>query len=195
MPTFGGRQRLSSSTNNHQLQGTENSTMASIYRAHNVKYIPPQMDPLAGSSISALHSSPALLVLRDLRVLLSNLRYLPYIIVPLTWMSDDDELNPLRAGAKILLLQGLLFIVETILLSVSPLVWLVFPGITSSLVVIASLGLVYLMVTPMDGPRIVHSSVGVQTPKDSEQHQDERWIFINGCVVGFVYTQPGAGQA
>ncbi|KAL8995485.1 MAG: hypothetical protein Q9169_004779 [Polycauliona sp. 2 TL-2023] len=158
--------------------------MASNHPPRHVKYIPPQRDPLLGSSVSSLHSGPALLVLRDLRVLLANLRYLPYILLPLKWYSDDDELNPFRAGAHVLLLQAWLFVIEAVLLALAPLVWLIFPGITSSLATVGALALVYLFVLPMDGPRIVHSCLGCRMEDRVPQHEDERWIFVNGCVVG-----------
>lgn len=158
--------------------------MTSPRKARDVKYIPAQMDALTGSSISALHSSPTMLVLRDIRVLLSNLRYLPYIFIPLQSKSDDDELNPFRDGAKVLLLQGWLFMVETLLLSLALPVMLFFPGLYSLFAAVAGLCFIYLMVIPIDGPRIVHSSVGRRTGKGVEEYQDERWIFINGCVVG-----------
>ena len=166
------------------MQGAKAHRMTSTLVSHKIEYIPPQTDDLAESSISALHSSPALLVLRDARVLLSNLRFLPYILLPLKPESDDDELNPFRAGAWVLLLQGWLFIVQSTLLLLAPPVFLIFPGLYSSLAVAASLCLIYLTVVPLDGPRFVQSSTDGQTGREAKQHQDERWIFINGCVVG-----------
>ncbi|KAL8950362.1 MAG: hypothetical protein Q9222_003596 [Ikaeria aurantiellina] len=40
------------------------------------------------------------------------------------------------------------------------------------------------MLKPLDGPRIVQSTAGCQPEMQASQHHDERWIFINGCVVG-----------
>ncbi|KAL9041103.1 MAG: hypothetical protein Q9180_001503 [Flavoplaca navasiana] len=149
-----------------------------------VKYIPPQTDPLAGSSVSSLQNSPLMLILRDLRVLSSNLRYLPYILLPLQSQSIDDELNPFRAGAWVLLLQGLLFIVQFTLLTLLLPALLFFPGVLFSFFVLASLCLLYIVLKPLDGPRIVHSTAGCTAEMQASQHHDERWIFINGCVVG-----------
>ena len=125
-----------------------------------------------------------MLILRDLGVLTSNLQYLPFILIPLRSHCVDDELNPFRAGAWVLLLQGLLFTVQANLLALLLPAAMFFPGLVFSIAVIASLCLLYIMLSPLDGPRIVHSTAGCQPETRASQHDHEQWIFINGCVVG-----------
>ena len=149
-----------------------------------VKYIPPQADPQAGSSVTALHSGPLMLILRDLRVLASNLRYLPFILIPPQSKSIDDELNPFREGAWVLLLQGLLLTVQATLLALLLPALMFLPGLVFLFAVSVSLGFLYIMIMPLDGPPIVHSTAGCQAGLQASQHADERWIFINGCAVG-----------
>ncbi|KAL8870514.1 MAG: hypothetical protein Q9174_003460 [Haloplaca sp. 1 TL-2023] len=149
-----------------------------------VKYIPSQTDPLVGSSVSALHNSPSMLFLHDLRVLASNLQYLPYILLPLIPKTIDDELNPFRAGAWVLLLQALVFTVQATLVALLIPAFLFLPGLVFLYTAIASLAFLYIILRVLDWPRVIHSTAGCATESQGLQHLDERWIFINGCVVG-----------
>ena len=157
---------------------TKSSTLVNM--ADTIKYLPPQMDPLAGSSTRAARQSPLRLLLQDTGVLITMLPYLPNIFLPFRTNDPSSECYLSLAGAGNILLQGWLFIMEASLLLISPIVLLILPGTLSVL----ALATCYLITWPLEGPDITYSNMDETTEARAEQHRDERWIFINGTATG-----------
>ena len=84
---------------------TKSSACATM--ASNIKYIAPQMDPLAGSSTKAARQSPMRLMIQDAGVLLTMLPYLPNIFLPLKAKDSSDELYMNVQGARDAIFAGL----------------------------------------------------------------------------------------
>lgn len=161
---------------------TESSRLANM--ANTIRYIPPQMDPLAGSSTRAARQSPLRVLIQDAGVLITMLPYLPYIFLPFNTTDPSSECYLSLEGARDILLQGWLFIMEASLLLISPFVLLVVPG-TFSVLAIAMCNLtVYLVTWPLEGPDVTYSNMDEKTEALAEQHRDERWLFINGTATG-----------
>ena len=161
---------------------TKSSTLVNM--ADTIKYLPPQMDPLAGSSTRAARQSPLRLLLQDTGVLITMLPYLPNIFLPFRTNDPSSECYLSLAGAGNILLQGWLFIMEASLLLISPIVLLILPGTLSVLALATCYLTVYLVTWPLEGPDITYSNMDETTEARAEQHRDERWIFINGTATG-----------
>lgn len=161
---------------------TESSMLVNM--ANTIKYIPPQMDPLAGSSTRAARQSPLRLLLQDTVVLITMLPYLPYIFLPFSTNNPSSECYLSLAGAGNILLQGWLFIMEASLLLMSPFVLLLLPGTLSVLAIATCYLIVYVITWPLEGPDVTYSNMDEATETLAEQHRDERWIFINGTATG-----------
>ena len=155
-----------------------------VNMANTIKYIPPQMDPLAGSSTRAARQSPMRLLIQDAGVLITMLPYLPYIFLPFNTNDPSSECYLSLAGVGNIFLQGWLFIMEASLLLVSPFVLLLLPGTLSVLVVALCYLIVYLVTWPLEGPDVAYSSMDETTEALAEQHTNERWLFINGTATG-----------
>ena len=158
---------------------TISSTMAT-----NIKFIPPQMDTLAGTTTEAARKSPLRLLMQDARVLSSMLRYLPWIFVPFRTSDKDGELYMSVKGTRDMILQSCLFIIEAVLLFLAPIAIFALPGSLLMLSGLLCSVLVYVISMPMQGPRIVYSSMDQVTTESAKDHEDERWLFINGCITG-----------
>ena len=152
--------------------------------ANTIRYIPPQMDPLAGSSTRAARQSPLRLLLQDAGVLITMLPYLPDIFLPFRTNDPSSECYLSLAGAGNILLQGWLFIMEACLLLISPFVLLLLPGTLSVLAIAMCYLTVYLVTWPLEGPDVTYSNMDEKTEALAEQHRDERWLFINGTATG-----------
>ena len=161
---------------------TESSRLANM--ANTIRYIPPQMDPLAGSSTRAARQSPLRLLLQDVGVLITMLPYLPYIFLPFNTTDPSSECYLNLEGARDILLQGWLFIMEASLLLISPFVLLVLPGTLSVLAIAMCYLTVNLVTWPLEGPDVTYSNMDEKTEALAEQHRDERWLFINGTATG-----------
>ena len=152
--------------------------------ANTIRYIPPQMDLLAGSSARAARQSPVRLLIQDVGVLITMLPYLPYIFLPFKTDDPSAECYLSLEGARDILLQGWLLIMEASLLLISPFVLLALPGTLSVLAIAMCYLTVYLVTWPLEGPDITYSNMDEDTEALAEQHGDERWLFINGTATG-----------
>ena len=161
---------------------TDSSGLANM--ANTISYIPPQMDPLAGSSTRAARQSPLRLMIQDVGVLVTMLPYLPYIFLPVKTKDPSSECYPSLEGVRDILVQGWLFIMEASLLLMSPFVLLVLPGALSLLAIAMCYLTVYLATWPLEGPDVTYSDMDEKTEALAEQHRDERWLFINGTATG-----------
>jgi hypothetical protein len=150
----------------------------------NVKFIPSQMDPLAGASTMAARQNPIQLMMQDAVVLITMLPYLPYIFLPLRANDESSELYMSLQGARDMLLQCWLFIMETNLLLMAAPALLLLPGAISMTAIALCCLTIYLVAYPMQGPRVTHSNMDSQTKAMAAQHRDERWLFVNGCATG-----------
>ena len=155
-----------------------------VNMANTIKYIPPQMDPLAGSSTRAARQSPLRLLIQDAGVLITMLPYLPYIFLPFNTNDPSSECYLSLAGVGNILLQGWLFIMEASLLFMSPFVLLLLPGALSVFAIALCYVTVYLVTWPLEGPDVTYSNMDETTEALAEQHRDERWLFINGTATG-----------
>ena len=149
-----------------------------------IRYIPPQMDPMASLSTLASRQNPIRLILQDTGVLISNLKFLPGIVLPFKANNPSDEFYLNLMGLRDTLLQGGLFLLETILLLLAAPVILILPGALWMIVWAACSLAIYLLCKPMEGPTVVYSNMSDETLALAEQHKDERWLFVNGCIVG-----------
>ncbi len=152
--------------------------------ANTISYIPPQMDPLARSSTGAARQSPLRLLIQDVGVLITMLPYLPYIFLPFNTKDPSSEFYLSLEGARDIVLQGWLFIMEASLLFMSPFVLLLLPGTLSVLAIAMCYLTVYLVTWPLEGPDVTYSNMDEKTKALAEQHRDERWLFINGTATG-----------
>lgn len=123
-------------------------------------------------------------MLQDAYVLITNLRYLPGIFLPFRTQNSSSEFYPDVSGVRDAILQGVLFAVETLLLLSAIPVILVAPGAVSLTISTACFLLIYLLCKPFQGPKVRYSNMSKETHYQAEQHKDERWLFVNGCMVG-----------
>ena len=150
----------------------------------NVSFIPAQMDGLASASTEAARESPLRLLFRDAGVLILNLRYLPWIILPFKTSDSSAELYMSVSRTRDNLVQCWLFFVEAILLLLAVPAILVLPGWISILAACLWCFVIRTICLPLQGPRVVHSKIDLEAVTGARQHEDERWIFINGCMTG-----------
>lgn len=149
----------------------------------NIKFIPPQMADPSKYTTQANRQGPLWLLLKDTGILLSVLPYLPLVFWPLKSKNGDHEKTS-WASIRDLLIQGLLFIVETIMMILFIPAFIALPGILFLAVLVACCLLVKLIAWPTQGPRIVQSNMSSETLRESSNHPHERWIFINGICTG-----------
>ena len=149
-----------------------------------VKYIPSQMDPLAGASTSAARQDPIRLMIEDASVLLRLLLYVPKIMSPFFTRDKDSELYPSLANLKVGILQAALALVQVLflILAIPAFMWL--PGGLFLVATTCFCLACYLMTLPMQGPPMNFSNMDDATKALAEQHKDERWVFINGICTG-----------
>lgn len=166
------------------LKSPDDATMAT-----EIQYYPPQMDPLAETSTRAMREGPLWLFIEDACVLFKMLRYLPNIILPIKASSHDDELAVNVEGTWELVVQGFLFIFETVLLLATPVGILFFPGALFIPALSLACGHVWLICWPLHGPNVCYSSKDTATPASAHKHCDERWVFVNGCATNHAGLQ------
>ena len=152
--------------------------------AHSVRYIPTQMDTMASLSTQATRQSPIRLMLQDTGVLIANLRYLPDIVLPFKGKNSSDEFYLDCSGYKDIIVQSLLLIIEALSLIVAIPAFLILPGLAWMTVCAACSVLVYGLSKLIEGPTVVYSNMSKETVVMANQHRSERWLFINGCIVG-----------
>ena len=155
-----------------------------------VRFIPAQRDAHAGSTTKALRESPAFGLIRDTRVLMGMLHYMPLIVFPF-WTTDQSaELYPWSwLNIRDAVLQSLLAIIQALMIPLA-LVAILFSPVAPGALLVAMIAvpcaIVYLIALPMHGPRIVSE----QPKMDLNSHPDERWLFINGCLTGYYNLIP-----
>lgn len=149
-----------------------------------IKFIPPQMDRLAGTSTQASRENPIRLLVRDAGVLISMLGYLPFLFLPFRTKSRHAEFYPSPTGIRDILLQSWLFCAELVLLLFVPIAIMIMPGFIILSGAAVTCLVVWFVSWPMQGPRIVYSEMDDATIKSAKEHEHERWLFLNGCMVG-----------
>ena len=149
-----------------------------------IKFIPPQNDPLAGTTAEASRKNPLRLLIEDLGVLLRMLRYLPWVLTPFRTSDNGAELYISPRNMLDIILNGWLFLLQTVLLFIAIPAFIILPG--GVFLLAASLCVVIILVSawPMQGPRIAYSRMDEKTMAVAKQHDSERWLFINGCMTG-----------
>ena len=152
--------------------------------APSIRYVPPQTDAMASLSTRAARRNPIRLVVEDTIVLLSNLRYLLGIVLPFRAKDSSDEFYLDFSGVRDMVLQLGLFVLEACLIVVALPVVLIMPGAFSIAAWTVCGFIVYLISRPMEGPDVLYSNMTNYTLGQAEQHKDERWLFVNGCIVG-----------
>ena len=147
------------------------------------------MAPVMDTSTRALRESPLWLIIKDAGVLFKMLRYMPNIFLPFKASRPDDELAFSHAGTWELLVEACLLIIEVILLIIVPVSIIIFPGF----LVISSFSLacllIYLACWPLHGPDLCYSTMDAPTTALAEKHNDERWLFVNGCITNHAGLQ------
>lgn len=155
---------------------------SSFVMAPSVRYIPSQMDPLSSTSTEAARKSPFRLFIQDARVLFTMLPYLPCLFLPF-WTSDPRaELYVSAKNLRDMVLQGLLFVIEILVMVLVVPAFLVLPGAVFAFATVVVGGVVWALTKVMEGPTVVYSRMDDRTVESSRRHPDERWFFINGCT-------------
>ena len=155
-----------------------------------VTFIPAQRDAHAGSTAKALRESPAFGLIRDTRVLMGMLHYMPLIVSPFSTTDETAELYPWSwLNIRDAVLQSLLAIIQALMILLAPVAILlsaVVPGALLVAMIAVPCAIVYVIALPMQGPRIVYE----QPRMDLNRHPDERWLFVNGCLTGYYILIP-----
>jgi len=150
---------------------------------------PPANPPsklLSSTTTRATRSSPLHLFIADARTLLTNLRYLPLLFLPLRTTDRDAELFLCFANIRDNTLHLILAFLETFFLLAALPVFLFLPGCLSLLVAGACAVLVMGLIRPMQGARIAYSAMGEEVLEGAKRFEGERWVFVNGIATGSV---------
>lgn len=149
-----------------------------------VRYIPSQMDPLAGATARAARQDPIRLMIEDAVVLFRLLLYVPKLLAPFYTIDKGAELYPCFENAKVGFLQTLLALMQALfLLIVIPAFVLLPGGVFLGATALFCLAC-YLITLPMQGPPVNFSHMDNFTKTLAEQHKNERWVFVNGICTG-----------
>ena len=152
--------------------------------ADSVKYIPSQMDPLAGATAGAARQDPIRLMIEDLIVLLRLRLYVPKLFSPFSTRCRDDELYICLANVKVGFLQTVLALIQLLFLVMVIPAFVSLPGGVFLGATILCCLACYLITLPMQGPPMNCSNMDDWTKALAEQHMDERWVFVNGICTG-----------
>lgn len=150
--------------------------------AKSIKFIPPQIDPLAGTTTEASRKSPLRLLLKDLGVLIRMLQYLPSLCSPFRTSDKSAELYVSPANMLDIVLNGWLLLLESILLLLAIPAFLVLPGGIFLLAATVCIIVILASAWPMQGQGVAYSRMDEKTTAIAKQHESERWLFINGCM-------------
>lgn len=88
------------------------------------------------------------------------------------------------ANMREMALQGTLFVIETFVLVLAIPAFLVLPGAVFLALAIVIGGLIWALTKSMEGPTVVFSRIYEESIGSARRHEDERWVFLNGCAVG-----------
>ena len=83
---------------------------------------------------------------------------------------------------KYMVLQGLLFVIESLVMVLFVPAFLVLPGAVFAMGTVVVGGVVWALARLMEGPTMVYSRMDERTVESSRRHADERWVFVNGCM-------------
>ena len=150
-----------------------------------VKYIPPQVDRLGGTSTQACRESPVRLLMSDIGALLSMIWYLPYMILPFQSTDQQAELYPSVNGLRDMIFHTWLFTMEFTLLMLLPAALIFLPGLFFLFGMLAAFLCIYMLSWPMQGSRIIYSRMNNATVASAKEFGHERWFFVNGCTTGY----------
>ena len=81
-----------------------------------------------------------------------------------------------------MVLQGMLFLIESLVIVLVVPAFLVLPGAVFALGAVVVGGVVWALARVMEGPTMVYSRMDERRVESSRQHADERWVFVNGCM-------------
>ena len=139
---------------------------------------------LSSTTTEADRESPCWLFVKDAGVLIKQLRYLPWVFIPLKTVHQDGELYLSFANIRENGLQVALFLLEIVLLLVAVPIFLLLPGIITTVAAVACCFLILGLTNPLQGPRIAYSKMNDEIIESANQHKHERWLFINGIATG-----------
>ncbi|PGH00505.1 hypothetical protein AJ79_08196 [Helicocarpus griseus UAMH5409] len=147
-------------------------------------YIPPQTGLSAAAATPRARENPLALAWGDIRTLFSVLYLLPKLCQPFASKNETDELSLRWSNVWYLGTLVSITVLEAFLLLSSSAVWLLLPGWLNLVIFAAMLGTVWVLCAPLRGPVVVESRVGLGTGTGRNEHSDERWVFVNGVMVG-----------
>ena len=159
--------------------------LSSPAMASAVEFIPSQMDALSSTTTEAARKSPLRLLAQDIAVLITKLPYLPWIIRPFRTSDPNAELyislRDLR-DLRDIVLQSFLFVLETAVIFFAVPAFLILPGAMFIGVAVLFFTLIFIAAWPMHGSKLVYSKMDERTLAKAEQHESERWVFVNGIL-------------
>lgn len=123
--------------------------------------------------------------MKDVGVLLKMLWYFPNVFLPFGTAQSSDELHMDLKGARNMVLQFLVFILEFVILLLAVPVVLFLPGIGIAAVGLVTLISIHALTLPLQGGDIYHSKLDAMDENVADMHQDERWVFVNGCATDY----------
>lgn len=161
---------------------TSAKLLPSLAMMNTIEFIPSQMDALSSTTTEAARKSPLRLLIQDLVVLITKLPYLTWIIRPFQTSDPNAEMYLSLRGLRDMALQSCLFILETAVILFALPAFLILPGAMFIGVATIIFTLIYIVAWPMHGSKLVYSHMDESTIAKAQQHENERWIFINGCM-------------
>lgn len=161
---------------------TSAKALPSLAMENAIEFIPSQMDVLSSTTTEAARKSPLRLLTQDVAVLITKLPYLPWIMVPFLTSDPDAELYLSLRGIRDIILQSWLSILELAVMFFTIPALLVLPGIMFIWVATIFFMLICIAAWPMHGSKLVYSKMDEMTMAKAQQHENERWIFVNGCM-------------
>lgn len=153
-------------------------------QSQEVCYVAPQTKPISGTFAQAEAQSPSRLFFSDAGILLSNLRYLPHVLLPLTKYKNSKEDYLTKTKWKEIILQCALLFIETIIALTMPIACIVLPGLFCIVIIVVCWFIITLLLLPLQGSRILYSVKIEQDSATSPHHPNERWVFVNGIMTG-----------
>ncbi|KAI5843615.1 hypothetical protein BZA05DRAFT_321457, partial [Tricharina praecox] len=149
-------------------------------------YIPSQLEAPATAALT-LRASPFKLLLDDAKLVLSLVRWIPGIFLPLRSKNRYAESSPTRANLQDISLHISLFFLTISALSLGARILLAFPGWVTILYALVCWLALMALCRPLNyGPRVLHSAVDLTA---YPTHPRERWIFVNGICAGTRWLQ------
>ena len=185
LPVYNVKPRLSHHKTITGQRTTVPEPLPPLDMGDSIKYIPSQIDPFVGASTRAAHrQNPIRLMVKDTGVLLRSFSFIPNIVSPLITRDKDSELYPSLENVKIGLLQALLALIQSLFLVVVIPAFLLLPGAVFLGGTALCCLTCYLITLPMQGPSINFANMDDATRALAAQHEDERWVFVNGICTG-----------